>query len=172
MPLLEAGRFVEDRWHALADGEPIPAAGQIIVPLPRLLAEADRFTGFAGRLGVRLEPGQRVEQLEAWLDRLALVVLSFPAFTDGRAFSTARILRERYRFAGEIRAVGDVLVDRYQFMRQCGFDTFEVTDERSLASWADAHVEMTLTYQQDYAEPRGAEPIWLARQAMQALAAE
>ena len=142
------------------------------MPLARLLAEAAAFEAFAGDLGVRLEPGQRVEQLEPWLPRLALVALSFPIFTDGRAFSTARILRERYGFAGEIRAVGDVQIDRYQFMRQCGFDSFEVTQERTLASWAKAEVEMSLTYQPDYAEPRGAEAVWRARRALQALAAE
>ena len=70
-------------------------------------------------------------------------------------------------------AVGEVLVDRYQFMRQCGFDSFEVTQERTLASWAKAAVEMTLTYQPEYAETRGAEPVWRARRALQAaLAAE
>ena len=59
------------------------------------------------------------------------MALSFPSFADGRAFSTARILRERYGFAGEIRAVGDVQIDRYQFMRQCGFDAFEIRPERA-----------------------------------------
>lgn len=165
MPLLKAGRFVEDSWRALAEGEAVPASGRIIVPLPRLLAEPEAFEGFAGELGVRLEPGQRVEQLEPWLPRLVLVALSFPVFSDGRAFSTARILRERYGFAGEVRAVGEVLVDRYQFMRQCGFDSFEITQERTLASWAKAAVEMTLSYQPDYAEPRGAEAVWRARRA-------
>lgn len=165
MPLLKAGRFVEDSWRALADGEDVPASGRIIVPLPRLLAEPTAFEVFVGELGVRLEPSQRVEQLEPWLPRLALVALSFPVFSDGRAFSTARILRERYGFAGEVRAVGEVLVDRYQFMRQCGFDSFEITQERTLASWAKAAVEMTLSYQPDYAEPRGAEAVWRARQA-------
>ena len=127
MPLLKAGRFVADDWLALADDEAVAAGGRIIVPLARLLAEAAAVDGFAGDLGVRLEPGQRVEQIEPWLDRLALVALSFPSFADGRAFSTARILRERYGFAGEIRAVGDVQIDRYQFMRQCGFDAFEIS---------------------------------------------
>ncbi len=89
------------------------------------------FEAFGGALGVRIEPGQRVEQIEPWLQRLALVALSFPSFADGRAFSTARILRERYGFAGEIRAVGDVQIDRYQFMRQCGFDAFEIRPERA-----------------------------------------
>lgn len=173
MPLLKAGKFVEDDWRALDAAEPVPQDGRILVPLERLLAEAAAFDGFAGELGVRLEPAQRVEQLEPWLPRLALVALSFPVFSDGRAFSTARILRDRYRFAGEVRAVGEVLVDRYQFMRQCGFDSFEVTQERTLASWAKAAVEMNLTYQPEYAETRGAEPVWRARRALQAaLAAE
>ena len=119
-----------------------------------------------------MEPGQRVEQIEPWLQRLALVALSFPSFADGRAFSTARILRERYGFAGEVRAVGDVQIDRYQFMRQCGFDAFEIRPERSHTHWARAEIEMSLTYQPDYAEPRGAEAVWRARQLQPALAAE
>jgi uncharacterized protein (DUF934 family) len=171
MPLLRAGRFVEDDWWPLADDEAVPISGRIIVPAARLLAEPAAFDAFSGELGVRLEPAQRVEQLEPWLPRLTLVALSFPVFSDGRAFSTARILRERYGFAGEVRATGEVLVDRYQFMRQCGFDSFEVTQERTLASWAKAHVEMTLSYQPDYAEPRGAEAVWRARRALPALAA-
>ena len=93
------------------------------------------------------------------------MALSFPSFADGRAFSTARILRERYGFAGEIRAVGDVQIDRYQFMRQCGFDAFEIRPERADTHWARAEIEMSLTYQPDYAEPRGAEAVWRARQA-------
>jgi uncharacterized protein (DUF934 family) len=98
--------------------------------------------------------------------------LSFPSFADGRAFSTARILRERYRFPGEIRAMGDVQIDRYQFMRQCGFDAFEISPERAHQRWARAEIEMGLTYQPDYAEARGAEAVWRARQARTALAAE
>jgi uncharacterized protein (DUF934 family) len=173
MPLLKGGRFVPDGWRALADGEAVPEGGAVIVPLARLLADAAAaFAGFRGALGVRIESGQRVEQAEPWLPRLSLVALTFPTFSDGRAFSTARILRERYGFRGEVRAVGDVQVDRYQFMRQCGFDAFEITPERAGTKWARAEVEMSLTYQPDYAEPRGAEAVWRARQARQALAAE
>lgn len=172
MPLLKAGRFVTDSWRALADDEAVPVDGHILVPLARLLAEGSAFAAFAGKLGVRVEPGQRVEQLEPWLGRLSLVALSFPTFADGRAFSTARLLRERYRFPGEIRAAGDVQIDRYQFMRQCGFDAFEIRPERADTAWARAEIEMTLTYQPDYEEPRGAEAVWRARQSQTALAAE
>jgi uncharacterized protein (DUF934 family) len=172
MPLLKAGRFVFDGWRLLGDDEAVPVDGSIIVPLARLLAEGAAFDALAGELGVRVEPGQRVEQLEPWLGLLSLVALSFPTFADGRAFSTARLLRERYGFAGEIRAVGDVQIDRYQFMRQCGFDAFELRPERANIAWARAEIEMSLTYQPDYAEPRGAESVWRARQSRPALAAE
>lgn len=168
MPLLKGSTFVEDRWRELADDEALPAGGAILLPLARLLAEAG---GFAGELGVRLEPGERVEQIEPWLPRLGLVTLSFPSFADGRAFSTARILRQRYGFAGEVRAIGDVQIDRYQFMRQCGFDAFEIRPERVRDRWARAEIEMSLTYQPDYDEPRGAEAVWQARRARPALAA-
>jgi phosphoadenosine phosphosulfate reductase len=172
MPLLRSGRFVADDWRSLAEEEAIPADGRIVVPLARLLGEAEALQAFAGELGVRIEPGQRVEQVEPWLPRLALVALSFPSFADGRAFSTARLLRQRYGFAGEIRAVGDVQIDRYQFMRQCGFDAFEIRPERADTKWARAEIEMSLTYQADYAEPRGAEAVWHARRVQTALAAE
>ena len=172
MPLLRAGRFVADDWRALGDAEPIPADGRILLPLARLLAEAAALAGFAGALGVRLEPGQRVEQLEPWLCRLGLLALNFPSLADGRAFSTARILRQRYGFAGEIRAVGDVQIDRFQFMRQCGFDAFEIGPDRAHQRWGRAEIEMGLTYQPDYAEQRGAEAVWRARRVQQALAAE
>ena len=171
MPLLKGSAFVEDRWCALADDEALPAGGAVILSLPRLLADADRLVAFAGEIGVRLEPGERVEQIEPWLPRLGLVALNFPSFADGRAFSTARILRERYGFAGEVRAVGDVQIDRYQFMRQCGFDAFEIRPERVRDRWARAEIEMGLTYQPDYAEARGAEAVWQARRARSALTA-
>ncbi len=169
MPLLRAGRFVADDWHLLADDEAMPERGSVILPFARLMAGD---VAFSGRLGVHLEPGQRIEELSSRLERLELVALSFPSFADGRAFSTARILRERYGFAGEIRAVGDVQIDRYQFMRQCGFDAFEIRAGRTDTAWARAEIEMSLTYQPDYAEPRGAEAVWLARRVQPALAAE
>jgi uncharacterized protein (DUF934 family) len=174
MPLHKGGRIVADGWRQLADDDAAApdGTGRLIVPLARLLSDAAAFEAFPGSLGVRIEPGQRVEQIEPWLGRLALVALSFPTFADGRAFSTARILRERYGFAGEVRAMGDVQIDRYQFMRQCGFDAFEVAPERARQGWGRAEIEMGLTYQPDYAEPRGAEAVWRARRVQQALAAE
>lgn len=171
MPLLKSNRPVTDPWHPLAAAEPLPTNGRILLPLARLEAEAAALAGFAGKLGALVEPSDRVEALEPWLPRLRLVAVKFPTFGDGGGYSTARILRERYRFTGEVRAVGNVLVDQYQFLRQCGYDAFEVAEGRALSSWSKAAVAMSLAYQPDYAGP-GAEAVWRARRSSPALLAE
>jgi uncharacterized protein (DUF934 family) len=171
MPLLKADRPVRDGWRALAVDEPVPADGRIVVPLAHLQAEAAAFEGFAGELGVRLEPVDRVEGLAPWLARLGLVVVHFPVFNDGRGCSTARILRQRYRYRGELRAAGNVLVDQHQFLRQCGFDAFEVAEGRAWESWRRATVAVSLTYQPDYAQACGPEAIWDARRRQRTIAA-
>ncbi|MEE4338994.1 DUF934 domain-containing protein [Erythrobacter sp.] len=90
---------------------------------------------------VRIEPGDDARLLLPFLDRLALVEINFPAFTDGRGYSAARILREA-GYAGELRAVGDVLIDQLSHMRRCGFDSFapdkrldEEDAKRAFATW-------------------------------------
>jgi len=83
----------------------------------------DSFLDQSNAAAVRVEPGDDARDLLPHLTRLALVEVNFPAFTDGRGYSAARILREA-GYAGELRAVGDVLVDQLAFMRRCGFDSF------------------------------------------------
>lgn len=81
------------------------------------------FTGGTNAAAVRIEPGEDVRALLPHLDQLRLVEVNFPAFGDGRGFSSAQILREA-GYAGELRATGDVLVDQFVFLRRCGFDSF------------------------------------------------
>lgn len=83
----------------------------------------DAFGGQTNATAVRIEPGDDARDLLPYLDRLKLVEVNFPAFTDGRGYSAARILREA-GYKGELRAVGDVLVDQLSAMRRCGFDSF------------------------------------------------
>ncbi len=178
MPLLKKGSFGPDPWTRVDDEAPLPADRPVIVSLARLLGEADAaFFERSHSVGVFLQAGDDVEALADYLGRLGLIALEFPKFSDGRAFSSARILRQQHRFAGEIRAVGDVLVDQYQFMLRCGFDAFEIAEGRPLQSWKKAQVAMTLAYQSDDAEPSGtggpAQSIFEARRRAHAsLAAE
>ena len=83
----------------------------------------DAFREQSNAIAVRVEPGDDVRELVPFLDRLALIEVNFPAFGDGRGYSAARILREE-GYTGELRAVGDVLVDQVAYMRRCGFDAF------------------------------------------------
>ncbi|MXO84719.1 DUF934 domain-containing protein [Altererythrobacter aurantiacus] len=83
----------------------------------------DAFTAQGNAVAVRIEPGDDVRELLPSLDRLALVEINFPTFGDGRGYSAARILREA-GYRGELRAVGDVLVDQIAYLRRCGFDAF------------------------------------------------
>ena len=109
MPLLKNGAIVEDGWAALADaGEPAPE-GKIIVTLEQWRDGRERLLGHNGRLGLRLKSAQSPAEVVDDLEHFDLVALEFPRFGDGRAYSHARLLRERYGFPGELRAVGNVL---------------------------------------------------------------
>lgn len=150
MPLLKNGAFVSDRWTTLTDDEPIPVDKPVIVSLQRLQGEDGEYLFNCGcGLAVRIEPDADITVLEPWLGRLSMIVLTFPKFSDGRAYSSARLLRERYGYAKGIRATGEVLVDQYPFMLQCGFDSFEIAEGRALESWRNARVDLSLRYQND-----------------------
>ncbi|MEM8120240.1 DUF934 domain-containing protein, partial [Morganella morganii] len=82
-------------------------------------------------LGVWLDADEEPESIAGDLDRFQVIAVNFPAFTDGRGFSSARLLRERYGYKGEIRAIGDVLRDQLFFMRRCGFDAYAIRADRS-----------------------------------------
>lgn len=146
MPLLEDNRFIDDPWQVLDDGAGIPETGDIIVAFSRLVAEASAFTARRGRLGTRLPNAERAEGLTAYLPELSLVVLEFPQFVDGRAYSQARVLRQ-LGFAGQLRATGNVLPDQLSFMLEVGFDAFEVADRFPPELWQRTWRGLSLSYQ-------------------------
>ncbi|MFD2207162.1 DUF934 domain-containing protein [Kiloniella antarctica] len=134
MPLIKDGRQIADNWIKLADDAKISDNFPVIVSLDRWNDDAENLLKSALELGVILESNQSPELIENGLDKLSLVALNFPAFGDGRAYSYARILRERYGFKGEVRAIGDVLYDQIQLMHRCGFDTMEIENPATLRS--------------------------------------
>ncbi|MFM8376223.1 MAG: DUF934 domain-containing protein [Phenylobacterium sp.] len=134
-----AGGFVtaEDTFAVLEDDAADPG-GDVIISLRRFLAGEGGAAGRTGRLGVRVQPEDDVEALEGRLEGVSLVAVEFPKFRDGRGFTAARLLRARLGFAGEIRAIGDVLRDQAGFMVRCGFDAFVPADGAGPAEWAEA----------------------------------
>ncbi|MFH1804082.1 MAG: DUF934 domain-containing protein [Pseudomonadota bacterium] len=150
MAIVKHDTVIDNDWITLDVEGDLPAGDvNIIVPLDRWKAEQDSLKGRNGGIGVLLVPGDAPEDIAADLDRLALIAIRFPAYTDGRGYSYARVLRERYGFAGEIRAVGDVLRDQILNMHRCGFDAFDLKDDAdtALAKVRAALAEMTVYYQ-------------------------
>lgn len=124
--LWKGNAFVADPWrHAETDD----GDGHIILPLSAFLdlPEETRVAA-SNRLGVLLTPGEKLVALLPHLERLPLIALSFPPYNDGRSHSKAALLKCRHHFKGEIRAVGDVLVDQIPLLLRNGFDTLEVTN--------------------------------------------
>jgi uncharacterized protein (DUF934 family) len=150
MPLLDrCGRLIEDAWTALADDAPLPVApsGGCIVSLDRWRSDRDALTHLGVPLGVRLSSAQQADVLADAMPLLALIGVDLPKFRDGRAFSTARALRERFGFAGEIRAYGHIIPDQYVFLLRVGVDTVQIPQDKVSDAWARALGEIAIAYQ-------------------------
>jgi len=141
-----AAAWTEDGFAHVADEDPIPE-GDVILSLARFQAEGEILLSNSRRVGVRIEPAEEVEALAYDLPRLAVVALAFPKYRDGRAYTSARLLRERLGFTGEIRAVGDVLQEQAGFMVRCGFDAFEPADGATPEVWSRAANRFRHVYQ-------------------------
>ncbi len=147
MPLIKGGKIVADPWLHAADDEVLPDEGPVIVSLSRWRIEGDSLRVRIGPIGVRLAADEPPAGIANDLDRLALIALDFPVFRDGRAYSHARLLRERFGFDGEVRATGNVLRDQFLFMHRCGFDAFVVADPAQADAWLQSISEISVWYQ-------------------------
>jgi uncharacterized protein (DUF934 family) len=144
--LLKSGAFAADPFTAVGDDAALPD-GDIIVSLARFQKERESLLARNAPLGVRLQSNENPELLGEDVSRLSLLVLEFPKFRDGRAFSWARMLRTRLGFKGEIRAVGDFLFDQINYQHRVGFDAWEVPDDFTIAQFQKALGEITNVYQ-------------------------
>jgi len=147
MPLVKAGQIINDPYLRILDDAPIPNDAAVIVPAARFLADADELTKRGAPLGVLWPNDRKLSELEPYLNKIALIALVFPTFKDGRAYSQARILRERYRFRGELRATGQVLRDQFLFLLRAGFDSFDVVKEADAQAFKDAVHRYSVFYQ-------------------------
>lgn len=147
MALLKRNQIVDDLWQPIDDDAPLPSGLPVIITYERWLKERDAILERNGALGIQLASNQSPNLIADDLHRFTLVCLDFPKFTDGRAYSYARLLRARYDFTGEIRAVGMVLRDQLLFMRRCGFDSFDIPDTVDATDWTIAFNDFSQRYQ-------------------------
>ncbi|MCC8942388.1 hypothetical protein CI1B_14510 [Bradyrhizobium ivorense] len=147
MPLVKQGRITTDLFVHVADGAELPGDGAVLVTAERFLADPEALLRRPGKVGVVWPNNRNLDDLVPHLDRLASVALVFPTFRDGRAYSQARLLRERYGYDGELRATGQVLRDQFVFMTRAGFDAFEVKKDADADAFAETMKRYSVFYQ-------------------------
>lgn len=147
MALIKSGEIVEDVYTRVADDQNVPLSGAILISLYHWQNDRDALLDREDPIGVQLKSDESPELIAADLSRLALVALEFPVFRDGRAYSYARMLRERFGFEGEVRAVGEVLMEQLHFMLRTGFDAFELKSDNPLRQYEIAMRDFSVWYQ-------------------------
>ena len=126
MPLWKNGNFVEDSWRVVPDEEPLPDGDKVIVSLKRWRDERATLAERNAPLGLHIPPGSVWTDVVADLPRFPVIAVSIPKYADGRASSIARLLRERDRYEGEVRVMGDYIIDQMPYMMRVGIDAFDV----------------------------------------------
>lgn len=166
MRVIKDRQIIDDSWVLLApDATTVPPEGDVIVSLAlwnqawnqenqaQSGAGAAAFAGRSGKVGLRLRSSEVPEDILE-LARLPLIALDFPSFTDGRGYSNARLLRDRFNYKGELRAVGDVLRDQLFYMARCGIDSFALKAGKDIEGALAAFQDFSVTYQASADEPR------------------
>jgi uncharacterized protein (DUF934 family) len=148
MQIIKDHKITDDQQQFVADDQPFPHQGDITVSLARWQKERAQLIGsITGKLGVRLSPADSVEALVNDLDHLALIEVEFPIYTDGRAFSHARLLRDRYQYQGEIRAVGEFMVDQVFYLSRVGVNAFQLPNPEELPEALNTLHDFSSSYQ-------------------------
>ena len=147
MPLVRNGQIVKDAFVHLADDAELPTDGAVLISAARFLENPEAMSRRPGKTGVIWPNNRDLDDLVPHLGRIAVVALVFPSFRDGRAYSQARLLRERHGFKGELRATGQVLRDQFLFMLRAGFDAFEVKKDADAEAFTNTAKRYSVFYQ-------------------------
>ena len=148
--IIKNRNVVSDNWHLLkadAGSSEISPAGDVIVPLAVWLERRSALLARNGKTGVWLEGAEDPAAIAGDLASLGVIAIYFKHFTDGRGYSIARLLRERYGWRGELRAIGDVLRDNVHYLSRCGFDSFALRADQNPAAALTAFNDFTNAYQ-------------------------
>lgn len=147
MPLIEKGEIVADAYVRVPDEEALPEGAAVLIGIDRFLAEADVLKGRQAPVGVIWPNNRPIAEIEPYLGQLSLIALNFPTFRDGRAYSQARLLRERLGWKGPLRAVGNVLRDQFLLMERSGFDQIDAVKIADAEAFDEATHRYTVFYQ-------------------------
>lgn len=167
MPLWKSGAFVEDSWQVVADDQPVPADVAVVLTLKRWREERTALSQRNAPIGLQIDPGSSWDDIVTDLPRFPLIVVTIPKYADGRAFSIARLLRERDGYKGEIRASGNYIIDQVPFMMRVGVDAFLTADPLLIKAfetgvWPEVPHYLQPAYEHGTEVPEGTRP-WIRR---------
>ena len=154
--IIKNNQVIDETWHLLpkeTSFDELSNCDDLIVPLSLWREHGHALQARDGGLGVWLDSDEEAEELADDVDKFQVIALNFPAFTDGRSYSNARLLRDRYGYKGELRAIGDVLRDQLFYMRRCGFDAFAVRADKDPHEALEGLKDFSVTYQAATDEP-------------------
>jgi uncharacterized protein (DUF934 family) len=154
MRIIKQRAIVEDTFVHVPDNADLPESGDVIVSLERYRELRAVLQSRGTRVGVRLRSDQEAKTAADIVSEVAVIAVEFPGFKDGRGYTTGRLLRERFGFKGELRAVGDVLRDQLFYMERCGFDAYELKAGKDIEGALQAFSEFSVTYQGAVDDPR------------------
>jgi len=149
--LIKDNQVIDNEWQVIpADFDAELPTGKLIVPLARWLDNSDN-----ANLAPWLDSEDEVEKVAEQLVQAPLIAINFPTFMDGRGFSSARLLRERYGYHGELRAIGNVIQDQLFYLKRCGFDAYDLREGTDLEAAMASLGDFSVSYQAatDTAEP-------------------
>jgi uncharacterized protein (DUF934 family) len=163
--LIKDRAIVDDQWELLrdpVDAEALRALSgrNVILPLSSWLELRETLPAHQGLVGVWLKNTELPEAIAPWLAQIPLIALDFPVFTDGRAYSSARELRQNFGYEGEVRAIGDVLCDQLFYMSRCGFNAFAMRADQNLEAAIHRFEDFKDAYQASVHSP---EPLFRRR---------
>ena len=154
MQIIKNQKIIEDPWQLLEVDEDF-SDGDFIIPFVRWKNERNALKGRNGKLGISINGDDDLDQLVEDLDHFAVIALEFPKYTNGRCFSYARLLRERYNYQGELRAMGNILRDQMELLARCGINAFVLGENENLTEALNSFNDISVKYQSaaDAVEP-------------------
>jgi uncharacterized protein (DUF934 family) len=151
--LIKNNIIVDDDWRVVHDGAEAIGRTRVMVPAQYAVNNAATLFSDGHDIGIWLEGDAELDDLVGLLERVRMIAIHFPAFNDGRGLSLAVLLRTRFGYTGELRAIGDVHTDMLHYLRRCGFDSYLLSDGRDPATALTALESLTDFYQGSVVQP-------------------
>ncbi len=146
MQIIKDKQILENTWTYIADDKEL-SEGNISISAARWKKEKDQLSNRQGKLGIRLQPTDKVEELAADLEHFSLMEIDFPVYTDGRGFSQTRLLRDCFNYQGEIRAIGSFIADQVFYLSRVGVNSFKLDNENELPLALSTLNDFSVSYQ-------------------------